>query len=581
MKLNICEDRQRILDARGHVLVTGGPGCGKTTIALAKAIQRIKEGLLEGQEILFLSFSRAAVARILEVARKDVPPELLRRVKIQTFHAFCWEMVRGHGYLLGAPRSITLLLPHDERTLRSGADDDDPDWRIEQSRLFEHEGRLAFDLFAPKTRELLEKSPAFRALVADHHPLIIVDEAQDTGRDQWSCMAALAPHAQLICLADLDQQIYDWRPDVSPERLKEIVDVLKPEIVDLGTQNNRSAGVEIVKFGNDVLARNARGAGYRGVTHQKFGPKATTRDSAIRQATGYISRLVHATCGSPAQSIGFFTNWGRGVAIIARALQGDGGQAEISHRVEIDEAEVLLASRFVAFCLEPQASEWGALASGLELLAALFRAKGKIQKAQQLERNAVDARDHKLPGRGKAAVAISAVLGEIRAQGFAGDPSRDWLFVRNLLGNSNTTELEVVAGLVIYLMAFNRGRRIAEGLMDAWQRTGTYESARRVLDAAIAEDQILSIGSDLKGINVMTMHKSKGKEFDGVVVMHLAYSSPFSSSKESPPHMKSRRLLRVAVTRARHHVLLLTNASDESPLLDGHDLRRFPPLSAR
>src|SRR6266508_1055305 len=387
MKLNICKDRQKILDARGHVLVTGGPGCVKTTIALAKAIQRINEGLLEGQEVLFLSFSRAAVARILEAGRKDVPPALLKRIKIQTFHAFCWELVRGHGYLLGAPRSITLLLPHDERTMRNGAEDVDPAWSTEQARLFEHEGKLTFDLFAPKALELLQKGAAFRALIADHHPLIIVDEAQDTGRDQWGCVAALAPHAQLICLADLDQQIYDWRPDVSPERLKEIISVLKPEVVDLGTQNNRSAGVEIVAFGNEILARNPRGARYRGVTHQEFGPKVAIRDSSIRQATGYISRLVQGTCGSPPQSIGFFTNWGRGVAIIARALQGGGGQAEIPHRVEIDEAEVLLASRFVAFCLEPQATEWAALATGLDLLAALFRAKGDIQKAQQLERN--------------------------------------------------------------------------------------------------------------------------------------------------------------------------------------------------
>ncbi|MGH6670985.1 MAG: UvrD-helicase domain-containing protein [Xanthobacteraceae bacterium] len=577
MKIDICRDRQRILDAAGHVLVTGGPGCGKTTIALAKAIRRIDDGLLEGQEILFLSFSRAAVARILEAARKDVPTALLKRIKIQTFHAFCWELVRGHGYLLGAPRGIALVLPHDERALRNGVEDDDPTWRTERQILFERDGRLVFDLFAPKTLELLQKSVAFRTLIAEHYPLIIVDEAQDTGSEQWGCVATLAPHVQLVCLADLDQQIYDWRPDVSPERLKEIVSVLTPEIVDLGTQNNRSAGVEIVAFGNDILGRKARGAGYRGVTRREFGPKAGIRDLAIRQATGYISRLVQATCGRPAQSIGFFTNWGRGVTIITRALQGDGTQAEIPHRVEIDEAEVLLASRFVAFCLEPQADCHIALSSGLELLGALFRAKGNVRKAEQLERNAADARDGRIPGRSKAAAALSAVLEKIRTRGFIGDPGRDWLFVSALLSNADAAELTLVAGLVIYLMAFNRGRRIAEGLMETWQVAGNYESARRVLDAAIAEDQILSIGSDLKGINVMTMHKSKGKEFDGVIVMHLGYGSPFSSSKESPPHMKSRRLLRMAVTRARHHVLLLTDVSDPSPLLDGHDLRRPPP----
>lgn len=44
--------------------MTGGPGSGKTTIALLKAQKRIPD-LKPGQEILFLSFSRAAVRQVL------------------------------------------------------------------------------------------------------------------------------------------------------------------------------------------------------------------------------------------------------------------------------------------------------------------------------------------------------------------------------------------------------------------------------------------------------------------------------------------------------------------------------------
>ena len=54
----------------------------------------------------------------------------------------------------------------------------------------------------------------------------------------------------------------------------------------------------------------------------------------------------------------------------------------------------------------------------------------------------------------------------------------------------------------------------------------------------------------------MTMHKCKGKEFDGVI-LHLGNSmSPLSPDNEPAPHLKSRRLLRVAITRARHQVLM-------------------------
>ncbi len=73
--MDICEDRQKLLDEPGHALVTGGPGSGKTTIALKKAVIRIEEGLNPGQSVLFLSFSRAAVARVAESAAEWVPKE--------------------------------------------------------------------------------------------------------------------------------------------------------------------------------------------------------------------------------------------------------------------------------------------------------------------------------------------------------------------------------------------------------------------------------------------------------------------------------------------------------------------------
>ena len=125
----------------------------------------------------------------------------------------------------------------------------------------------------------------------------------------------------------------------------------------------------------------------------------------------------------------------------------------------------------------------------------------------------------------------------------------------------------------IYLMGFNRGRRISDALAEVWQRRGSYKRARALIEAAITEDQIIGSDGGLSGINVMTMHKSKGKEFDGVIILHLGNNiSPLSPDDEAAPHMKSRRLLRVGVTRAKQHVLMLTDAYSRSPLLKGHKL---------
>ena len=110
---------------------------------------------------------------------------------------------------LGSSETYPFVHPQDERTLRQGEREDDPEWDAERERLFSERGLLAFDLFAPKALALLTGSAAYRQLVAERYPLIIVDEAQDTGTDQWACVAALADLTQLVCLADLDQRTYD------------------------------------------------------------------------------------------------------------------------------------------------------------------------------------------------------------------------------------------------------------------------------------------------------------------------------------------------------------------------------------
>jgi DNA helicase-2/ATP-dependent DNA helicase PcrA len=525
-----------------------------------------------GQKVLFLSFSRAAVARIVEAARKDMPREVRASLEIQTFHSFCWQLVRGHGYLLGAPSPIKLLAPQDERARRNGAKAIDPAWDAELERLFSEEGLIAFDLFAPKARELLTRSHAFRQLVAERYPLVIVDEAQDTGTEQWACIAALAAHTQLICLADLDQQIYDFRPDVSPDRLNEIIAALTPLQVALGGQNNRSPGVEIVQFGNDILDATPRGSPYRGVSRRMLTPAVAERDKTIRSAVGILYRAIEKDTGRAPNSVGYLTNWGKGVAIIARALQGDGTVREIPHRVVVDEAEVLLATRVVALCLEPVTDIWSTLTCGLKLTAEVYRGQGNIGKVTTLTNAADAAAKGNLVRRAKCPSGLMSILQDLRSTPLTGEPGADWLRIRRSFEASGVGELQRIAQQVVYLMAFNRGRRIADALAETWVRRGGYVGARAIIEAAISEDQIVGSDGALDGINVMTMHKSKGKEFDGVILLHLGRLSPFSPDAEIAPHQKSRRLLRVGITRARRHTLLVTDAFSPSPLLVGHQL---------
>ena len=49
---------------------------------------------------------------------------------MQTFHSFFWSLLKTHGYLLGVPRSLSILLPQDEKALSGGINDDDEGWPV-------------------------------------------------------------------------------------------------------------------------------------------------------------------------------------------------------------------------------------------------------------------------------------------------------------------------------------------------------------------------------------------------------------------------------------------------------------------
>lgn len=294
-----CALRDSVMTCEGHALVIGGPGSGKTTLALRKAVKRIRDGMLPGQSALFLSFSRAAVARILDAARLESTSAEQDLLSIQTFHSFFWEILKAHAYLLGAPRKLSILLPQDEKALSGGLTEDDEgwaEWVVERTRLFREEGRIAFDLFAQNATELLSRSAHLRSSLARRHPIVIVDEAQDTGQFAWQCIQMLAPNTQVICLADLEQQIFDYLPGVGPERVIAIREALNPHEIDLGTQNHRSPDSEILAFGNDILSGKARGAPYKGISTLQYRPEKPPPNwnHLLRRALGELLKAIRA-----------------------------------------------------------------------------------------------------------------------------------------------------------------------------------------------------------------------------------------------------------------------------------------------
>lgn len=590
MAITICENRQRILDAKGHVLVSGGPGSGKTTIALKKAVSCIHSGLRPGQAILFLSLSNAAVARIIAVSKIEVDKDKQNQLKIQTFHSFFWEILRSHGYLLGSPKKrLEILLPHDANAisggLRAPEKDEEPseewlEWKERRQRLFYKEGKIVFDLFAPQTVMLLQRSPILRDMVSNRYPLIIVDEAQDTGSQAWKCIELLSEKSQVICMVDLTQQIFDYLDDVDPDRIEHIQHALSPLEVDLGQENNRSPDTEINLFAKNILHNTIKDKRYKGVSWQRYRPQNNDRNKMFRIALSNVYRKVNRLTGEWPKNIAILATSGVGVGHITSALSSD--PRPVNHQVLYDADNVLHSARLAAFILEPKSKDnlYQDVAKCLEYLANLNRAKGSssaIGKASTYFRWAESIRNGKKPHT-KLAKAVENLIGARMNLWLVGDPKKDWTQIKDLLRRSNHDELSKRARDLNYLVGFNQGKRINRNLLELWINEGSYTRAREALENALVEAQLFSQIDVLNGIHVMTIHKSKGKQFSAVIIFRQGSFRKGSNRRVSSlvwrddpyPYNRSRQILRVGITRAEAHVLLLDPFFPDCPILTPH-----------
>jgi DNA helicase-2/ATP-dependent DNA helicase PcrA len=214
------------------------------------------------------------------------------------------------------------------------------------------------------------------------------------------------------------------------------------------------------------------------------------------------------------------------------------------------------------------------IATILELVGAAFRARGNQSALLKWEKTRIYAnrcRAGQIPTFNIVSAASTLVTAAYIRK-YSGDPSRDWVTIKSDMRQIGETSFKEIASSLDYLDAFSRGRGIRDSLSKLWMQNASYVGAREALDSAFGNEQLFSSGDELRGIHVMNMHKSKGKQFDGVVLYRQQHNSPFVWRGEGPPHAVSRRLLHMAITRARTHVLILDEAYSKCPIIDAHTL---------
>ena len=557
--MRIDEVRQKILDSAGHLVIVGGPGCGKTSIALLKA-RKVLDTLDAEQRVLFLSFSRAAVRQITD-RMADVFDRIGReRLEVKTFHASFLEIVRSHGRLLtGQPSRF--IAPDRERLLKA---DFDGDWNRERRRLAAEEGRYVFDLLAGVTADLLERSASVRALYSSIYPLIIVDEFQDTNTDQWRVVKALSTTSTVICLADPDQRIFGHLDGVEEGRLDEAVECLKPTPFDLSKDNYRSPAGGLLDFANAVL-RNVPHHRAEGVFTSTYTPGwGVPGPVVVHQGVVAMRKYLAEQLGrTPTIAVLASVNsilWPVSEALSTERRTEGRTIPAVDHALQWDPELSAAAGYVVASIMEwPGLTRPAAIANTVRSVADFYRSKlangtvGARNKINTLE-NGLTALVEGRPIRSKTVKLLAAAYDA--GLSFIGQPVTDWKTARARLTGS--AELDEVLKHARLLRLLNATDALAWALTDSWDGTASYSGAVGAVRAVLGAEALTASVQPVEPVSLMSMHRSKGKEFDGVVIFEGPYAGRLlDPTWDAERDLAQRRLLRVAITRARSVVLFV------------------------
>ncbi|MBK7142013.1 MAG: ATP-dependent helicase [bacterium] len=555
----------------GHVLVLGGPGSGKTTLGLRKALWAMLT-MEEHQRVLFLSFSRAAVGRIMRAAQSpEFADQLRRRVQIDTYHSFFWDIIRSYGGFVGLPGYVRILAPEQAKVIQRS-----PGGGTSALQALADRGEIDLERLASLTAAVVHNQPAVAHVIGTRYPLVILDEFQDTDGEQYAFVLAMAQVTQLFCLADPDQMIYSFREGVTQVRVQKFREDIAPRFIDLEKQNFRNEKTAIPQYAEAIL---------HGRTPPRVNEVKISRFPYPNHVGLYLKRLVLATenrlhqLSVPFPSIAVLVRTNEGVQTVSEMLEHKTKAASYSlfHATETDSNQLQFAWRMgIALLCTPRHLLAGQI---LEFMAGFHLCVDQAKPAKlglQLQRSA-EAYGKGQEIDGALARAIDSLCTATCDSGRSGRPDIDLDRITTLLGASEDPTLQAIGRCLVF------GRLGHEPYdFDLLSRTqaqyGTYEPAQQKLIDALASHRLRDVYGPRHRRVVTTMHKSKGKEYDAVIIVDL--SNPrfgLVDPRHKPPYKEDRRLLRVAITRARHLVHILTSSNKSCPLLESHSSRPGTP----
>jgi len=581
----------------GPLLILAGAGAGKTKTIVHRILNLIKSGV-NPHSILAITFTNKAAKemrdRVNSLLESDkglnLPISMRERPFVSTFHALGVHIIRENAQLVGLTRHFTIFDRADSKKVikdaleQLGLDKERNDpasilsaisrakgdglsiseykskngnnyrsqivssvWEKYTSALTK-EKALDFDDLLGKTMDILKGNPSVRERYAKIWTHIHVDEYQDTNGVQYEIVRMLVGTNKNLCVVgDIDQNIYSWRGATIENILNFEKDYPEAKVIIL--EENYRSTKNILAAANNVIKKNSMRREKNLFTKNSEGEK-------IKLTANYTetdeARDIADTCRDLIKS----GTRPKEIAVLYRAnfqsrvLEESFLKKEVPYQVLgvrfFERKEVKDVLSFIRASLNRESA-----ADLVRIINVPPRGIGKTTMMKVLA--------HDSAGLTRAMMIkindFHRMLDEIRDVALSKKPSELVKFILTRTGIELTSKKDA------------DGEEKLENMRELATVARTYdnlpigEAVESLLsNAALATDQD-ELKEDKDAVRLMTVHASKGLEFDYVFIAGLEQDL-FPHERMGKEELtqgqeeEERRLFYVALTRARKKIFL-------------------------
>ena len=293
--------KEAVLYLDGPLLIVAGAGSGKTKVLTSRIAHIINEKKAFPNQILSVTFTNKAAKEMQNRVSSILNSEAIGLSWLGTFHSICAKLLRKHAPAAGLTSNFTIIDTDDQvRLIKNICKAENIDikqlapkfilsiidrWKnkgfypnevvINKSDIYEKTVLPLYKIYQQKLLDLnacdfgdlilhvvkiLERNLDIREIYSNNFKYILVDEYQDTNYIQSRWLYLLSEkHKNICCVGDDDQSIYSWR-GAEIKNFLEFDQVYKDSKVIRLEENYRSSQ-NILSVASNLIANNQNRVG--------------------------------------------------------------------------------------------------------------------------------------------------------------------------------------------------------------------------------------------------------------------------------------------------------------------------------